>query len=252
MFEKSSSTAPRNVAPSFQSEGKESVDSENRPLSVSQGILAVMRDADVRVLLRAHLRELHFGEPDTRIIDELDVCNGAARIDVAVINGKLTGWEIKSPRDNLNRLPGQVDYYSRICDEAWLLSDSTHLEQTGSIVPAWWGLMLLTDTAGEVQLVIQRPPLSNPHVNPLALAQLLWRNEVINLLAEGGVDATSLRRTPRGALWETLISTLTIAELQEAVRNTIKSRQRWRKSANPRATRRTPKWELVVSLKESN
>ena len=64
-----------------------------------------MRDRDVRQALLAHLAELHAGDPDTRIVEEMGVWCGTARIDVAVVNGELCGFELKSERDTLERLP---------------------------------------------------------------------------------------------------------------------------------------------------
>ncbi|HHY79514.1 MAG TPA: sce7726 family protein, partial [Thermoanaerobacter sp.] len=53
-------------------------------------------------------------EPDTIFVNELDICFGTARIDVAVINGKMHGFEIKSEQDNLERLPAQIEAYNKI------------------------------------------------------------------------------------------------------------------------------------------
>ena len=64
-----------------------------------------MRDRDVRGAMLQLLGAEHAGEKDTFILQELDVWSGAVRIDIAVINGELTGFELKSDRDTLERLP---------------------------------------------------------------------------------------------------------------------------------------------------
>ena len=68
-----------------------------------------MRDCDIRKALRKRLEEAHKGESGTRIVEEFGLCQGRARIDVAVFNGFINGFEIKSARDTLKRLPGQRD-----------------------------------------------------------------------------------------------------------------------------------------------
>lgn len=209
--------------------------------------LAAMRDSDVRGLLLEHLRQLHRDEPDTRIVDELDLCNGSARVDVAVLNGRLTGWEIKSPRDRLDRLPGQVTYYSQVCDEAWLVTDQPHLERALQTLPGWWGVLLI-DVAddGRPVLVEHRPAAPNPHVEPASVVRLLWRDETLAQLAEHGVDLAPLRRATRPILWAALVEALAPDDLRAVVRETVKARPEWRRPT-PRPRRRTGPVGVVVA-----
>ena len=46
---------------------------------------------------------------------------GSSRIDVAAINGHITGCEIKSARDDFARLTRQVEIYSAVLDVAILV-----------------------------------------------------------------------------------------------------------------------------------
>ena len=64
-----------------------------------------MRDSEIRNTLRATLLSEHAGDPTAVVIDELGICQGSARIDMAVVNGSLNGYEIKSDLDTLARLP---------------------------------------------------------------------------------------------------------------------------------------------------
>ena len=78
-------------------------------------------DVDIRSALRSRLLAKHAADADTVIIDELGVCRGKVRVDVAVVNGMLHGYEIKSDRDNLRRFSGQVDFYGKVLDRATLV-----------------------------------------------------------------------------------------------------------------------------------
>lgn len=47
---------------------------------------------------------------------------------VLVVNGRLTGWEIKTAADSLVRLPHQQRAYSEVFDRVWLAADRRHIE----------------------------------------------------------------------------------------------------------------------------
>ena len=64
----------------------------------------VIRDAEVRPVLRRYLEQQELASPGTLLIEELGLCQGQARIDLATVSGVLHGYEIKSPRDRLTRV----------------------------------------------------------------------------------------------------------------------------------------------------
>jgi hypothetical protein len=64
-----------------------------------------MRDSDVRGATKAWLSAEYACDQDTRIVEEMGVWSGSVRIDIAIINGHLSGYELKSDRDTLERLP---------------------------------------------------------------------------------------------------------------------------------------------------
>ena len=66
-------------------------------------------------------------DPQTLIVEELGIRQGAARVDVAVVNGSLHGYEIKSARDTLERLPKQSELYSSVFDTITLVTAENHL-----------------------------------------------------------------------------------------------------------------------------
>ncbi len=67
---------------------------------------APMRDRDVRQALRRKVLRDHIGDSSTLVLDELGLRHGTCRVDIAVVNSLLHGYEIKSDADNLARLPG--------------------------------------------------------------------------------------------------------------------------------------------------
>lgn len=189
-----------------------------------------MRDADVRAALARWLRARN-PYPDTLVIDELDLL-GQVRVDVAVVNGALAGYEIKNARDTLRRLPHQVDVYSRVLDLATLVVARSHLDAAAALVPSWWEILVVDGDAEAVVVDRVRSGAPNPHVDAAALVQLLWRDEAIELLAQRGLDR-GVRSKPRRFAWERLVEHVELLDLQDAVRQRLKARRGWRGSSSP-------------------
>jgi hypothetical protein len=166
---------------------------------------------------------LHANDPDTIVIEELGLCQGLARVDVAVINGSAHGYEIKSERDTLARLPSQSDTYNRIFDYVTIVAAPTHLQKIADAVPKWWGISVASAGGDGVKIVVKRAPRLNGHVDPVALAQLLWRDELLEELVVLGL-AAGMKSKPRRELWRHLAASVPIIQLGEIVRRRIKQR----------------------------
>ncbi len=63
---------------------------------------------------------------------EWSVGVGSSRIDVAAINGRITGCEIKSTRDDFARLARQVEIYSAVLDVAILVVEGVRAGDRGA------------------------------------------------------------------------------------------------------------------------
>ena len=71
-----------------------------------------MRDSDIRSILKIDIGSTH---PRATIFDEFPVCR-KGRADLVAVNAAIRGYEIKSERDTLTRLPVQVAQYDCIFD----------------------------------------------------------------------------------------------------------------------------------------
>src|ERR1700722_9766572 len=188
----------------------------------------MLRDLDIRRSLHDVLAEEHAHEPDSLLIDELGVCQGAARIDLAVVNGSINGFEIKSEADRLHRLARQRDAYGAVLDTVTLVTCQRHLAAARLQLPRWWGLMVAArDDRGVIVLRRTRRSRPNPHVDPEALAQLLWRAEALELLAAHGL-AHGMHSKTRSLLWSALARHLSRQDLSKGVRDALKQRSSWR------------------------
>lgn len=187
-----------------------------------------MRDIDIREAVLGTMDHLHGGDSDTLIVQELGLCQGIARVDIAVVNGSVHGYEIKSERDTLFRLPGQTNIYNRTLDFVTVVTESSHADAIRKAVPQWWGIWRAVQTKNGVVLKRLRTARRNPRIDPFALAQLLWREEALQTLTDLGL-AAGLRSKPREQLWRRLASELTLKELGDIVRLHLKRRgQTWR------------------------
>ena len=188
--------------------------------------VGLVRAGEIVVAAEAMLRRQHRGWR-TVYRREWSIGVGATRIDVAAINGRIIGCEVKSARDNFGRLPSQVELYSAILDTAVLaVEGSAAAERAGHLLPNWWGIWLARSTLRGAVLDVVREPGSNPAPDPLSIAQLLWRDEAYSVLDSRGLSG-GLRKATRWRLWEALAEQLPLDELQQEVRTAIKARPGW-------------------------
>lgn len=186
-----------------------------------------MRDLDVRSALRRELKQQHLGDDRTMIVEEMGIWSGAVRVDVAVINGELCGYEIKSARDNLQRLPAQEALYSQVFDRVTLVVAEQHATKAGALVPQWWGTLIAsTQSGGAVALTPDRPALLNPSIEPLQLARLLWRPEALSILERHGQDK-GVRSASAERIFCRLACVVPLDVLRQEVREVLKFRPTW-------------------------
>lgn len=188
-----------------------------------------MRDADVRQVLRDRLEITHAADEGARLVEELGLCKGTVRVDIAVVNGILKGYEIKSEHDTLARLTAQASIYSQVFDTVTLVVAERHLNKATKLVPGWWGIEVAAFDAASstVKLNPVRDEQMNPSVDALTLAQLLWRDEVLSILASI-LDPQAFRKKPRAFLWKHLAQSIPLCDLKKVVRMSLKSRTNWR------------------------
>lgn len=185
-----------------------------------------MRDRDVRLAVRSHLEALHEGDFSTRIVEEMGLWSGTVRVDMAVINGELSGFELKSDKDTLDRLPVQAELYSRVFDQVTLVVGTRHLAKVGQHIPGWWGVMSALQQGDAVVLEPVRCSIRNPSPDAFLVAKLLWKEEALSLLEAKGL-AKGWRSKPVAAVHSRLASELPFHELSANVRACLKRRAGW-------------------------
>jgi hypothetical protein len=186
-----------------------------------------MRDIDIRATLLKSITDDYHNSSKSLVIQELGICQGDTRIDIAVITGSLHGYEIKSARDTLERLPNQRDSYNKIFDYITLVVSTNHLRKSLQQIPDWWGVCEAKTVESGVLLSNFRSCGKNTEIDPLAVVQLLWRDEALETLEEYDLDK-GFRSKPRSVLWDRLATNLTLKTLKTTVREKLKARENWR------------------------
>jgi hypothetical protein len=185
-------------------------------------------DPQIREAFHKKLLKSHHECSSTIVVDELGLAHGRNRIDIAVLNGHIHGYEIKSSRDNLKRFSAQLDEYTRSLQKLTVVVAPNHLDEVMEIVPNWCGVTLADKgPRGAIHFSqIQRAKI-NPSLEPLALAHLLWRKEAIDLLEFKGVTGRVLSM-PRKGLYEEIVQKVTTAELVKWIKLKFRARETWR------------------------
>lgn len=189
-----------------------------------------MREKDIRIALRRDLTARHASETGTLILDEVDVCCGAARVDVAVVNGFMSGYEIKSESDTLERLPSQREIYNRVFDFVSIVTADHYTDAALAMIPTWWGLYIVSGPKEVAEVRGIREPIANRDLDPACVAQLLWREEALQEL-EVRQAADGIRTKPRRFLWQRMTEIMSLDEIRSVARKRLKSRQDWRSAS---------------------
>lgn len=159
----------------------------------------IRHDIDIRNLVLAELQNAYRNDDDTKIINEMGIAHGSSRIDIAVVNGILHGYELKSESDSLKRLPRQAHYYNQLFERMTLVIDRKFLNEASEIVPKWWGISVVSK--GYNRMIQIRKGRKVKTKNFELLTSLLWKDELEKLL-DTLEYPKALKRYPKNEILE--------------------------------------------------
>jgi len=183
--------------------------------------LQLLDDKSIRTALRSRLSVKQTG--DTTLLEELGVCRGQVRVDLALVNGAIHGYEIKSDRDSLRRLSGQIEVYSKVLDRVTLVVGSRHLDDALKMIPDWWGVLHISSTHSGIRFKHLRRAKKNPNRDIRAQVELLWLDDAMALLLNKKLDR-GFRGKPRSIVWDHICKHIRTADIASAVRDNLKAR----------------------------
>jgi hypothetical protein len=171
-------------------------------------------------VVRHSLREavLAAAPPSAEAIYEFWVPQSNERADVVVISTVIEGFEIKTERDTLKRLPRQAEAYARLFDRCHAVLAQRHVDRAMDLLPSWWGVLVI-ETAGLPNFGIVRAAAQNDTVDAETLVRLLWRGEAHSALCALGTPPDP--RAGRVRMWEQLLAGLDLDGLKQVVRHAL-------------------------------
>jgi hypothetical protein len=197
-------------------------------LKSSETKTSLTNDKCIRLVLKQQLLAESMSDPKSIVVEELGVMSGDARIDIAVVNGMLHGYEIKSDRDSLIRLPNQIAAYSSVFSQVTIVTGKHHLANVISIVPEWWGIMVARSSMDRIVTLHEiRECLQNPAQDSIAVARLLYRDEAIEILRDMNKSKGFISKS-RDIVYGHLASVVDHQTLHEKVRTALLTRAKQR------------------------
>lgn len=190
-------------------------------------------DRTIRAALVEKRLHNHRNRNGTLLIHELGLAHARGRIDLAVINGVVHGYEIKSELDTLRRLESQLDVYCRSLQKLTFVVTEKHISNVIECVPSWCGVQLVKrGHRGAIHFTVLQKAIRNPNLDLFVMAHLLWRQEVHDILAKWGTNKAILR-SPRTILYRELVANVSEAQLTGLIKKAMMQRSTWRDQLQP-------------------
>lgn len=182
-----------------------------------------LTERDIKEAVIAHLAQ-RAALLDGVVINELPVANWSRRADLAVANGKLQAFEIKSDRDSLRRLDAQISLFSTRFDKVTVVTTSRFIEAAKERLPSYIEIWHATrDDTLEVALRVVRRGQTREIKNRGILSSYLQKSELaIFLRSEGHTIGANASREEL----EQLLSESPLTRLRAFVLSRLKQRYR--------------------------
>lgn len=178
-------------------------------------------DADIRGPLVSWLASQHEHDGTTGIVQELQIPRPSGRIDVAVVNGEISGFEIKSDADTLSRLKTQIFSFSVYFDRVNIVITERHLQKTLEMVPKWWGIILFDR---EEKFSTIRESEKNKNIKITSLLYSLSKAELLYILKDMGLPFR--RSDKKRNLIEIFENTADSEKIHNRIRHIIRCRKK--------------------------
>ncbi|MBB3006015.1 sce7726 family protein [Cupriavidus alkaliphilus] len=207
-----------------------------------------LNETDLKVAVIDHLYARSMLN-DAVLINEMVVANWSRRADLAVANGRLWAFELKSDLDTLARLKGQVETYQQRFDKVVVVTTERYLARSASMLPESVGLWSVEPTLdGRRKVRVVRPGRVEEVRERSALLGFLLKTELVALLRS--VSKAASIEIHRRAL-ESQASELPVATIRRFVLSSLKARYAETFAAFTRARRECTQPESLALLSKA-
>lgn len=191
-----------------------------------------MNELEIKSLLQAKLAASQHGQ-GAAFVSELFIDAFARRADLVMANGKLSAFEIKSEKDSLDRLDGQLETYLRLFEQVTVVCAERHQAGVEERVPDGVGVWVLS-VDGSVKVL--RRAKTHKQTSHQSWLSFLPVDELRDLLTEHGLQRAGTRD-----VLVTRASGIAIKHVRQYVLDFFKNRRAERiAKINAAKTARTP------------
>lgn len=158
---------------------------------------------------------------DAILVSEMVIANWSRRADLAIANGRLYAYEIKSDGDSLKRLPGQIDSFSAHFDKVTVVAASKFVSSILKDYPAHVGVLEAYSSGSKIKFRQARAGRLVENRDIFRLSTFLTKAEIIKLLRQNGYKLSS--DATRRQLVE-MVSKLPLKQVKSFVLACVKAR----------------------------
>jgi hypothetical protein len=145
---------------------------------------------------------------------------GQCKVDVVVLNGTGTAYEIKSERDSLVRLRNQVEHYLKVFASVNVIVGENHLEEVLNRTPEEVGVTVLS---GTYTISSRRAAVVDAsRTSPAWIFDAIRVKEAETVLRNAGIDIPQVPNTRKYAALRELFLSLDPATAHEAMVTVLK------------------------------
>jgi hypothetical protein len=175
-----------------------------------------LSEAAIRKALICSLRE-----GAGKLLEEVRIEGGTARIDVATFGAHISGYEIKSDYDNFDRMSNQIHAYNRVFSRINLVCGPRHVPYAKAVLPSWWGIYRAEFHHSNIRIVEEKAARSHESQDAYSLASLIDKQYAIEFLRMHHFPirkSASLRE-----VWAGLAGAFSLQEIEQAVIQQLQS-----------------------------
>jgi hypothetical protein len=145
---------------------------------------------------------------------------GACKADLVILNGTSTVYEIKSERDNLDRLPNQISSYFKVFPRVNIITSENYVDAVLGKVSEDVGILILSNRLKISTVREGQDRLAD--LCPLTLLDSLHRNEAFEILKAFDVPIPEVPNTRLHGELATIFAILPPRKLHECMIRVLK------------------------------
>jgi hypothetical protein len=188
--------------------------------------MPMLKDSDIRTPLISYLKTSVVKDSSNEIVvSEMGLSNGKSIVDLAILNGHIHGFEIKSDADSLYRLKTQLDIYKDYFTYVTVVCTKKHLKLLRSSYPKWVGITLAYDNEGTIMFKQLRKPKINTSTSNQQIVRLLWKKELE--VALNAKEPRKWERQTKRTLQKCFLDFFEYKRVLEILKSAISSRSNW-------------------------